>query len=572
MRYIEQIGGRDTMIGHSMISVKAAAALLGCDKRAIREKLDQGKLKGEKRLDGDKEKWYVKRADVEKLVELASPPPLNPVITAPPPRARKKVTPTQSAAAAKPRATEIGKVKPESNDLFFGVGPIIVTTPQTAALQDSANDAVGRTPEVASQVVIESASWTNEQPKIAAFDIVDTTTVSEYAGVRIHRAEPQHGTIVDTTTISEAPLFAPSDWASTEIAYDELVDTTSARFEQPSFDTEREQVRDPYDAALNDADLYEEAAQVEPALLNVIQVMTKEFLKRMEDERSLNARLLEELELKNSQLRLLPDLQKRADELYKVEFEAAALRLQISCMQQQHFDVLVCLERAEQDTIPQLEERLEEECRQHSIEVARLEDQITLYATKYSSSEDHQKTVSELQHALFDAMEQKEREKRQAVSQIELLKRENERYRKLAIDEALLRDEQLGEIERLTEDTTRVLREKQFEIDLFVDEVDLLKQERDVAVAKLNDRLTQLASQGQNISQLETQLIEVHKENEQELLLREEEKKSLEQEAERMTQQWQSEVSSLNERLSAITDQLKESQKPWWKKWFFPTT
>ncbi len=561
------------MIGHSMISVKAAAALLGCDKRAVREKLDQGQLKGEKRLDGDKEKWYVKRADVEKLVELASPPTPNPLITAPPPRVRKKVAPTQSAAAAKPRATEIGKVKAESNDLFFGVGPIIVPTPQTVARQDSAaKDAGGRSPEVASEVVIESAPWTNEQPKIAAFDIVDTTTVSEYAGVRIHGAAPQHGTIIDTTTISEAPLFAPSDWASTEIAYDEVAETGSTRFEQPSFDTERDQARDPYDAALNDADLYADTAQAGPALLNVIQVMTKEFLKRIEDERSLNARLLEELELRNSQLRLLPDLQKRADELYKVEFEAAALRLQISCMQQQHFDVLVCLERAEQDTIPQLEERLEEECRQHSIEVARLEDQITLYATKFSSSEDHQKTVSELQHALFDAIEQKEREKRQAVSQIELLKRENERYQKLAIDEALLRDEQLGEIERLTEDTTRVLREKQFEIDLFVDEVDLLKQERDVALAKLNERLTQLASQGQNISQLETQLIEVHKEKEQESLLREEEKKSLEADAERITQHWQSEVSSLNERLSAITDQLKESQKPWWRKWFFPTT
>ncbi len=570
MRYIEQIGGRDTMIGHSMISVKAAAALLGCDKRAVREKLDQGQLKGEKRLDGDKEKWFVKRADVEKLMQLSSPPPQNPIITAPPPRIRKRVAAQPSAS--KPWPTETAKSTPETNDLFFGVEPTIVPTPQTVARQESWEETPGRGKDSASELVIESTSWTTEQNSFASGDIVDTTTVSDYSSVKAE----SHNVIIDTTTISEAPLFAPSDWTSSSIEYEAASSASRSQHAAPNYDDvvadRADHGSDPYDAALNDADRYDEPLKTEAALMNVIQVMTKEFVKRMEDERSLNARLLEELEVKNAQLRLLPDLQKRADELYKVEFEAAALRLQISCMHQQHIDALVCLERAEHDTIPQLEARLEEECRQHSIEVARLQEQVSLYVAQVGLNENHQKTVVELENALYEAIEQKEREKRQAWNELDRLKRENERYQQLARDEAMLRDKQLSEIERLSQESQRIEREKQFEIDLFVDEVDLLKQERDVALAKLNDRLTQLASQGQNISQLESELDEANKIREQELQLLEEEKKKVQAEAERMTQHWQSEVSSLNDRLSAITDQLKESQKPWWRKWFFPAT
>ncbi len=50
---------------HPMLSVKEAASLLGCDERWIRERLNQGQLKGEKRFIGLKEKWFIYRGEID---------------------------------------------------------------------------------------------------------------------------------------------------------------------------------------------------------------------------------------------------------------------------------------------------------------------------------------------------------------------------------------------------------------------------------------------------------------------------------------------------------------------------
>jgi hypothetical protein len=69
-----------------MLSVKEAAHLMGCDERWVRERLNQGQLKGEKKNIGLKEKWFVYAGEVEAALEkrkgvasfstdyLASPP------------------------------------------------------------------------------------------------------------------------------------------------------------------------------------------------------------------------------------------------------------------------------------------------------------------------------------------------------------------------------------------------------------------------------------------------------------------------------------------------------------------
>lgn len=50
---------------HPMLSVKEAANLMGCDERWVRERLNQGQLKGEKKSIGLKEKWFVYAGEVE---------------------------------------------------------------------------------------------------------------------------------------------------------------------------------------------------------------------------------------------------------------------------------------------------------------------------------------------------------------------------------------------------------------------------------------------------------------------------------------------------------------------------
>lgn len=53
---------------HPMLSVKEAANLMGCDERWVRERLNQGQLKGEKKNIGLKEKWFVYAGEVEAAI------------------------------------------------------------------------------------------------------------------------------------------------------------------------------------------------------------------------------------------------------------------------------------------------------------------------------------------------------------------------------------------------------------------------------------------------------------------------------------------------------------------------
>lgn len=51
-----------------LLSVKEAAALLNLDKKSVRERLLNGQLTGEKKLVGDREKWFVDSYSVEKTL------------------------------------------------------------------------------------------------------------------------------------------------------------------------------------------------------------------------------------------------------------------------------------------------------------------------------------------------------------------------------------------------------------------------------------------------------------------------------------------------------------------------
>ncbi len=57
---------------HPMLSVKEAANLMGCDERWVRERLNQGQLKGEKKNIGLKEKWFVYAGEVEAAIAKRS--------------------------------------------------------------------------------------------------------------------------------------------------------------------------------------------------------------------------------------------------------------------------------------------------------------------------------------------------------------------------------------------------------------------------------------------------------------------------------------------------------------------
>lgn len=61
---------------HPLVTVKKAASVLGMDKETIRNMLLAGELMGERRLVGEKEKWFIYHGEVEDLLEKKRLPEL----------------------------------------------------------------------------------------------------------------------------------------------------------------------------------------------------------------------------------------------------------------------------------------------------------------------------------------------------------------------------------------------------------------------------------------------------------------------------------------------------------------
>ncbi len=58
---------------HPLVTVKKASNVLGLDKAIIRNMLDSGAIKGERRVVGNKEKWFLYQGEVQDLLERRIP-------------------------------------------------------------------------------------------------------------------------------------------------------------------------------------------------------------------------------------------------------------------------------------------------------------------------------------------------------------------------------------------------------------------------------------------------------------------------------------------------------------------
>jgi DNA repair exonuclease SbcCD ATPase subunit len=65
------------MQGTSMLTVKQVAAALGIDERSVREKLNQGTLKGTKKTIGQKDQWFVHQRDLDAELVRRGLSPIN---------------------------------------------------------------------------------------------------------------------------------------------------------------------------------------------------------------------------------------------------------------------------------------------------------------------------------------------------------------------------------------------------------------------------------------------------------------------------------------------------------------
>ena len=66
IRYVQNM---QNIQKNPMVTVAEAAAALGIDERTVREKLSKDEWKGEKRMIGLKEKWFMYRGELDRQIE-----------------------------------------------------------------------------------------------------------------------------------------------------------------------------------------------------------------------------------------------------------------------------------------------------------------------------------------------------------------------------------------------------------------------------------------------------------------------------------------------------------------------
>ncbi len=258
------------MNNRQMFSIKEAAHEMGLDKKTLREKIKNGEIKVEKRIEGTKEKFFVTRQEVEKyLADNAG-----------------KITTSQ----------KLQTIFDNSESMYFGVENLepIKLQPKRRRTVKAAGTPEA-TPEATKEIKIDARPFDASElldfePPIAPGIVPDAPPafVWDLGPDNVYDFEP-------TRTLDEGnnDLF------------------NSRPYEAPNFS--RSQATQ------------ESTAEIE----SVLRTISQEYKRRLEEQKQINQFLQLELAHAKRQLLMLPDLQKQADSLYLKEFELAALRKQV---------------------------------------------------------------------------------------------------------------------------------------------------------------------------------------------------------------------------------------------------
>ncbi|MDX2106476.1 MAG: helix-turn-helix domain-containing protein [Candidatus Melainabacteria bacterium] len=264
------------MNNRQMFSIKEAAHEMGLDKKTLREKIKNGEIKVEKRIEGTKEKFFVTRKEVEKyLADNAS-----------------KLTDNE----------KLQTIFDNSESMYFGVENLEPIKLQPQRKRSVKAPAKPKTESQETQVTKElrvearpfdASELLDFEPPIPPGLVPDAPPafIWDLGPDNIYDFEP-------TRTLDEGnnDLFAPR----------------------------------PYQAPNSVSNFRAEATQESTAEIeSVLRTISQEYKRRLEEQKQINQFLQLELAHAKRQLLMLPDLQKQADALYLKEFELAALRKQV---------------------------------------------------------------------------------------------------------------------------------------------------------------------------------------------------------------------------------------------------
>lgn len=268
------------MNNRQMFSIKEAALEMGLDKKTLREKIKNGEIKVEKRIEGTKEKFFVTRKEVEKfLAENAG-----------------KMTTNQ----------KLQTIFDNSESMYFGVDnlePIKLQPQRKRHVAPKAKAEVA--PETSKEIKIEARQFDASElldfePPIAPSSVPDAPPafIWDLGPDNVYDFEPTR-----TLDDAENDLFASRPYEAPNGLISNFSRTQATQ---------------------------ESTAEVE----SVLRTISQEYKRRLDEQRQINQFLQLELAHAKSQLLLLPDLKKQADALYLKEFEIQALQKQVAYLKE----------------------------------------------------------------------------------------------------------------------------------------------------------------------------------------------------------------------------------------------
>jgi len=284
---------------HPMVTVKKAAALLGIDKSVLRQRLSEGSLKGERRMVGSKEKWFIYCGELDVLLDQRLPELVE--------RAERTSIDGLSDFFTNGEVVPIGdEISTQS------------TESQPEPVEACQSEIEDRAAEVAGRFELENADTalqTNQNvealPAIEA-EFEQIETVDSGAS-----DSPNNEAECQAESVHQSIDFSPNVPAKM---------LTESSFPQELFEVE---------GVLES----QSAAEEVPGLEGIVRCLTIEFAYRLTEERQTICKLQDQLEEKDMLLRRIPLLEKSLHEVAACdrdkELELANLKAHVAILEKQ---------------------------------------------------------------------------------------------------------------------------------------------------------------------------------------------------------------------------------------------
>lgn len=294
---------------HPLFSVKKAAEVLGVEKQFLREQLENGAIRGEKRRVGERDKWFIYHGEVKDLRD------------------------TKRLHELKERTKRIST---EGLKEFFDEDDI---TDVPTNSEQPTGSGIWATADLNSALLAAPESANSEKAELLG-DSTSDLSIPENRAINgtIHLADAVTTAVFENIELSDAVFHNETTTHSATLGAIMNVDASLVSSPESQNPDENYYVEpEPTNQGMT--------GRTSVTLDEVLQKLTVEFAYRLAEERSRVCELEQLLEAKEESLRRLPDLEKLLeDEQQKLSAEKTKLELE-QAQRRTHEEQVVALQR-----------------------------------------------------------------------------------------------------------------------------------------------------------------------------------------------------------------------------------